>query len=84
MCARVPGMMERCTEQTIVGAIDKPGWKAESNVWSIRLSQGPDRWSDEVRYTVFSGNTKDNAWVDAITVKLSLEMVKCVTIQDWN
>ena len=32
MCARVPGMMERCTEQTIAGAIDKPGWKAESNV----------------------------------------------------
>ena len=32
MCARVPGMMERCTEQTIAGEIDKPGWKAESNV----------------------------------------------------
>ena len=29
MCARVPGMME--LEQTIAGAIDKPGWKAESN-----------------------------------------------------
>ena len=29
---RIPGMMERCTDQTIVGAIDKPGWKAEWDV----------------------------------------------------
>ena len=48
------------------------------------LSQGPDRRSDEVRYTVISGNTKDNARVDAMDVELSLEMVKCITIQDWN
>lgn len=30
--ARVPGMMERCTDQTIKSVVDKPGWKAEWNV----------------------------------------------------
>ena len=50
----------------------------------IRLSQGPDCQSNEVRYTVFLGNTKDNGRVNATTVKLLLEMVKRITIQDWN
>jgi len=30
--ARVLGMMERCANKTIAGAIDKPGWRAEWNI----------------------------------------------------